>query len=193
MQVFTALDFIDAYLDLKAMSPEVRLWSEKGFISNPPRLYRFQRLVALAQALGLPTSFDKLETGEFLAERPLELYSPLLSEADEYLHTAFGFKPRSSRSDLSLLCQQLLRFLEQLRQITRFNSGWLEASSRGALYSIKLTEVVIDSLGQEPVAHLRGVLAHLLDPYARQFTQSELVRRFGFPVVDLLDVDIDWM
>jgi hypothetical protein len=42
------------------------------------------------------------------------------------------------------------------------------------------------------VQDLDDLLADIVDPRRRVFSREELIRSFGFPDVDLLDIDLEW-
>lgn len=151
--------------------------------NNPVTVARYQRLSALGTALGVgtPATFVK---GEFLQG---ELHLGQHAVLDE-LAALGGHEPR--RFAPSLLFTHLLHYRNDVERVITATSGWLECSD-GALLGMIATQ---NRLGREIGALMTDVdrwLRTLIDPEARTFEQRDLVARFGWPDVDLHELEMD--
>ncbi|MBF9222551.1 hypothetical protein [Hymenobacter ruricola] len=193
---FDAGAVLDAYFELRSFAGDaIELWSERAFKKNPPRLYRYQRLQALLRAFDLPLALRELENGTFLFGRAPHLYQFIQNEL-MLLHQqgVLASAPGPAAGlHYRMLYQKLFRLLHEQYQLQQFNSGWLEASSAEAQYVILVARRFINSYDHALLAAVRQTVCRLLDPSARRFSRQELITHFGFPDVDLDEVDFEWI
>jgi hypothetical protein len=176
-------------------SKSVSSWSERAFFDNPPRLYRYQRLIALLRAFELPLAVEQLQNGAFLAERAPRSLQFVQDELTALYQQGMLYStPRPAEGNrYRMLYQQLFRLLHEQYRLQGFNSSWLEAGSAEAQYAILVAQRFIDSYDHSLLVPLRQMVCRLLDPADRRFSRRELIDRFGFPDVDLDEVDFEWM
>ena len=78
--VIRAHNLIHRFLEFQGFSPDRLDWNASALAGNPPRLIRFQRLMAILAAFGIKTGLASFEKGEFInAHDPA--CQPLLSRA----------------------------------------------------------------------------------------------------------------
>jgi hypothetical protein len=135
--------------------------------------------------------------GYFVFQRPLHEYRGLLRFLRPYWPPSWPDDtevvegvPEYAFTHVQRLWTRVLDFRRAAEQVIDFNGGVLEASG-WYFCGINLTESVGRALGEQ-LGEIDTVLSSLLDPERRVLPRTELVRRHGFPDVDLLDVDADW-
>ncbi len=101
-----------------------------------------------------------------------------------------GGEPVLSAAGLQVVWERALRFRREAESLVDFNGG-VGAASGWHLCAVELT----GSVGRRMhgvLQDLDALLADIVDPRQRVFSREELIRRFGFPDVDLFDIDCEW-
>ena len=198
---FSASHFLHKYLEFKAMAPDQTKWTAANLKKNPPRYYRFLELEALLQAFDIGEDLIKDFTQLGFVERrnPQELTQ--LNEAvatyaskrdsDEQQFTQQGNQVKSYQ--LRMLVHQLLGFFETMRQALHFNSGVMEAGSVSFRFIIQQTQSVLEDIDLSKLKRIESLLCCIIDPKSRSFSRQELIDQYGFPDVNLRDIDMEWM
>lgn len=198
----TVIELLNAHLALLSAAPKRYEWFEEEFTENPVRAHLLQRLQALAKAVEVdPKLFaePQLRFNSFYESRPAGWAASIVAEIADYLKTEvkdWGLGERAvwdrvEERDLETVFVELLRFLETLDQLRRFNGHWFMSSSAGARFSIGKTKAVIASVDQEAVNQLTLLLGRFLDPAGHTYTQAELVEKFGYPTANLAQLEAD--
>ncbi|AKF10394.1 hypothetical protein [Sandaracinus amylolyticus] len=140
---------------------------------------RHARVNALLRAfeLGSPQSFAR---GEFLRARALDAHPRALARLAKH---AGDRRPRDF--SLVILFTTLMRYRRDADRVVRGSEGWLEAGDAGVLTALALQDRASRALGAALV-DIDDVLAELIAPDGRTFTEPDLVARWGWPDVDLL-------
>ncbi len=133
--VVRAHDLIYHYLEFQGLTPNRLDWSMSALADNPPRLIRYQRLVAILAAFGIKTDLASFDKGEFINEND-PAYEPLLSRArkelPESLVSGMDRRGRDLRSQLGDLFRMLLEYRLKLEPALGFASG--DLGGRWALH-----------------------------------------------------------
>ncbi len=101
-----------------------------------------------------------------------------------------GGEPVFSGADLRVVWERAFRFRREAESVVDFNGG-VGMASGWHLCAVELT----GSMGRvmhDILQDLDDLLADIIDPRGRVFSREELIRRFGFPDVDLFDIDCEW-
>jgi hypothetical protein len=101
------------------------------------------------------------------------------------------YNPTSTNS-LRMPYQQLINYKKQLLDILDFNSGWLEAGTINARFSIYLTDSITKHLVGK-YEKLDKALELFINPGKLSFTETELVTNYNFPPDNLHDIDMEYM
>lgn len=181
--MITAHTLVRHYLDLRGLAPDVSTWTEEGFAENPPRLVRLRQLKSLFRAFGIPWGPRGFAGGRFLdgATLPAELVARLGSH-----------ERRHGRDDqLSGCFEHLLEHRERVARVLAASHGVLEASG---LYAYAHRRVVeFNTILEAHVHLLDDDLALLISPEGRSFSYETMVREYGYPDVDRIELDLEWM
>ena len=94
---------------------------------------------------------------------------------------------------LRMLVHQLLGFSETMRQALYFNSGVMEAGSVSFRFIIQQTQSVLEDIDLSKLKRIESLLCCILDPQSQSFSRQELIDQYGFPNVNLRDIDMEWM
>lgn len=183
----TAHSLLLAFLELRSLSPDLADWTEERMASNPPRLYRLRRLVALFRAFGIPWDPRAFTRGLFIdPEQPR--YASTLSRLTTEMPTGSGCWDDGDQ--LPRYFSILYDYREQVDGVLRYSSGVMAASG---LYLQAHSKA--DELNRVISANVRvidEVLAALISPEAAVFSVEHLERDFSYPDVDLAEIDLDW-
>lgn len=185
---FTARSILDAYFELLGYEPDPSKWSEDKFADNPPRLVRLRRLVALLKAYDICCAPAKLATGGFLKVDD-QHYGRLIEHALEGLSPPFRKSALEDNFPRSYY-QTLMAFRLQMQPVIKYSQNYLEGSGWWivAIFQIQQSEKAI----RQEAEKLDNILAAILSPERREFTQTELERDHGFPKDNLGAIDSDW-
>jgi hypothetical protein len=198
----TVIELIKAHLALLSAAPQRYEWFEDAFIENPVRAHLLQRLQALAKAVGVdPKLFaePQLRFYSFYQSRPAGWAAGLVAEIESFVSKeveGWGVGDRAGwdrveERDLETVFVELLRFIETLDQLRRFNGHWFMSGSAGAQFSIRKTKSIIASVDQDAADQMMQLLGRFLDPAGHTFTQDELVTQFGYPTEDLAKLEAE--
>lgn len=197
---FRIKDFIDKYYEFKAMVPNYKEWNLKSLKRNSPRYYRFKELESLLSAFNIGTDLlEDYQNRNFLNNRSLSDFEPIVKDIEKYaVNNSFEkegyakeFQRFRSANNFSMLIQEFMRFSEEMRNILKFNSGWLETGSIMSRYSIYKTQKLLANIDLTELSEIETLLGKVLDPSGKVFTKYELVKKYDFPDVDLHKIDID--
>lgn len=197
---FRIKDFLDKYYEFKAMVPNYKEWNSKSLRQNSSRYYRFKELESLLSAFNIGSNLlEDYQNRNFLNNRNLSDFEPMINDIEKYaLNDSFEkerytaeFKRFSSPRDFSMVIQEFMRFSEEMRNILKFNSGWLETGSIRSRYLIYKTQKLLDNIDLTELREIEVILSKALDPIGKVFTKYELIKNYDFPDVDLHKIDIE--
>lgn len=199
MKYYSAADILPAYFEFKAMAPDNKDWNEYILEKNPPRYYRLLRLKSLLRAFGLETDLSELEYGYFLIKRNISEFKFLQHELSKIIkneESQYEKKEISNfnMSDVEMIYTQFFGFLYSVHRVKSFNQGLMEAGTDSAQFMYITTRNCIEKINNiKELKKIEQVIARIIDPKKRNISETELIEKFNFPDVDLLDIDIDWM
>jgi hypothetical protein len=193
VQVDPASILIEEYFSLKTLISGSVPFDAAVLKDNPPRYYRLLRFKSALAALALNcTDFLAFENGDFILEdRQLfdkveellvkEFELPIANYVDEHNTAYFSC---ASHFQMLLATRLTLHQLSAQREAAMASSGHFQTPLRIiAKMEVKLT-MEVDVLQQ--------ALCILLNPSDKRFTMEEMTNQFGFPIVDLDEIDLDW-
>lgn len=193
-------------------------WADPTVAQSKPALLRVAQLEALQAAFGLCkplatalgahganrheraynlrplSSLDYVVRGEFLRDRPEELYQPLIERARTAVCAAFGFSPEdrlTRRPHLSWLFNYLFHYRQQLYDMSQPELGMLEGFALGLHYGQLLANQVKGVI-QTSTHELDAVLWELLDPTRQDISLAELSHRYDYRDLDFEAIDLAW-
>lgn len=189
----SAVDLVRQFVGLRDYTPDLESWSEEGFAANPPRLYRLRRLRALFAAYGIDWDPAWFAKGAFL-ESSNERYADVARQMEVRLMTA-GIEPRSV-STLGVFQRQLsfktlLLYREHVEKVLVYPDRILTAGGWISLAHKRIRE--LNRVLADHLPLVDDVLAALISSEGRRFELLEMVRDYGYPDVDLDEIDIDWI
>jgi hypothetical protein len=181
-------DFLNWYLDAFLLVPDPKKWNEELWRENPPRFYRFLRMYALAQGLGLECPLHEVAAGKFI-RGPLSTYR----NAWDKLVNLSGFPlPLAEFSNLcpGVAFSKLFQFRVAFERVLKFNSGVYECG--GTFKCVYLaTERMLRQLKPQTIP-LDETLCEFIAPHNPQLSKALLVEKYGFPDVDVEGIDANW-
>jgi hypothetical protein len=186
----TSRDLLQAFLDLRRLAPELDTWTEERLADNPPRLARLQQLVALFRAFGIPWDPVAFVDGTFI--RPEDpRYDAILSRLKAEAVDGEKLEDRRARRQLPRFFSILFDYRTRLDDVLSFNSGVIEASGLYLLAHRKAD--MQNQIIRNNLAAIEDTLTELISPAGAAFPRERLVREFGYPDVDVTDLDLDWL
>jgi hypothetical protein len=191
--VIRAHNLIYGFLEFQGLSPDRLDWNASALGGNPPRLIRYQRLMAILAAFSIKTDLASFEKGEFINAHDPD-YEPLLSRArmelPESLVSSMESWREDGRSQLRGLFHMLLKYRLKLHPVLNFASGTMEASGL-YFYALQKTEELNRAIRRH-LGIVDDLLAELISPTHASVTVAELARCHGYPLNDLFEIDVDW-
>jgi hypothetical protein len=193
-------------------------WADRTLAQSKPALLRVAQLEALQAAFGLQkpaatalgahgvdrharayqlnalSSLDYVVRGEFLRDRPEDLYHSLIERARAAVCAAFDLSPDDRlvrRPHLSWLFNYLLHYRQSLYDVSQRELGMLEGFALGLHYGQLLANQVKGVI-QANTHELDAVLWELLDPARQDIPLVELSQRYGYRDLDFEAIDLAW-
>jgi hypothetical protein len=185
---------IKIFLDLYFLNGKVENWSLKEFEKNPPRLVRLQMIDSLFLALDIKCSYSDFMKGLFIKDYDLydwnELEAIIKNKHKKGMNQVH-FHGNESSYEMQVLFQELFDYRLLLDNLIKKNSGLMAASG---VYRIPFNLMKdIDRKITKEFAGIEQILAYLINPRGLHYSIEELNLQFGYPIVDLLDIDFDWL
>lgn len=186
----TSKDLLAGFLDLRGLTSEFDNWTDELLSGNPPRLIRLRQLVALFQAFGIPWGPQSFAEGKFIQpEHPR--YDLLLSKLSTELLGETTRSVLADRNRLPKFFATLFDYRMRVDGILLFNSGVLSASGLFHLSYCKIGD--LNRIIQENIVNIDDTLAMLISPEVAAFSVEQLVQDYGYPDVNLFEIDVDWL
>jgi hypothetical protein len=139
-------------------------------------------------------SIENFYSGNFLTHRSVDDYSRLVDIIDKTIEESRFRGSRKVKLDVydlrSNYCE-LMDYYLRLKNLKNHNHSIMEISYSD-MFSYIVTEAISGSIYSETETISR-LLVEFIDPGGRCFTEEELIEQFKYPVVDLQDMDLDWM
>lgn len=201
---YTAIDLLEKVFEFVAMTPDENDWDIKKLTSNRPRQVRLQQIESLLIAFKLLEQEAKgmfynkpsvgkairsLMYGDFIEDFKDDQITTIDAYVNQHIDDSF-FDRNLSSSELRFIYQYLISYRKQVNILQRFNSGWMEAGGKIAFYAIGLTNDVTKNL-EGKTETLDALIALIINPNKYTFTEQELIEKYTYPAVDLLDIDLD--
>jgi len=193
-------DLLLGFLELWAYCPDLSDWTEERLGNNPPRLIRLRRLLSLFRAFGVPWGPETFIQGRFIDPGDAR-YNPLLARlaAERPQGAGRGVEPLDIRlwQSPEHLRHQLPRFFEilfgyrkRVADLLAFSSGLFEAS--GLYWQAHSMASDLNAVIATHVGVIDDILATVISPERAHYSMDQLVRDYGYPDVDLSEIDADW-
>jgi hypothetical protein len=193
MKINPAQVLLEDYLELKSLVPNIENWKEDLLLSNPPRYYRLLRIKACMLSLTIEAEdFRQFASGRWFRNASPELIDTIeqvLKETycldyQKYLDEDKVFSGR-------YMFSMLLQLREALYKLTSIRSGILAASGHF------LTPIfIIEHLQQKTLTEqlaLDEAIQLMLNPNEIRFNENQMITSFGFPDVNIQDIDLEWV
>ena len=186
-RTFTARDLLLQFFDLRGLSPVVKNWNEEALADNPPRLYRLQQLMALFRAYDVPWDPEAFMEGTFI-ETDHPRYRAVLSELTDELRESA--RDRAGAHQLPDFFKTLFRYRSRVNAVLSFSNGVMAAS--GLYHCAHHKAEGMNSIIRANVSIIDDTLVALVSPDAATFTTAQLVQDYGYPDIDLSEIDLAW-
>ena len=193
MKINPAKVLLEDYLELKSLVPNIENWKEDLLLSNPPRYYRLLRIKACMLSLTIEAEdFRQFASGRWFRNSSPELIDTIeqvLKETycldyQKYLDEDKVFSGR-------YMFSMLLQLREVLYKLTSIRSGILAASGH-FLTPIFMIEHLQQKTLSEQLA-LDEAIKLMLNPNEIRFNYSQMTKSYGFPDVNIQDIDLEWI
>ena len=191
---YTAKEILKIYFELKSLSPNIPDWNESYFGDNQTRYYRYRQLIILFTEFELG-SLQYFELGEFIKSRPIEEYKPLKSRFVNFLSAYLGLSVDYFNGDdinydlLIYLFKRFIKYYSLIYDAITFNSDIIEVSGlrKFPYYKIASVNYEISKL----VKIIEEELSLFISPDSKKAKVSYLIKKYGFPDVDITEIDLD--
>lgn len=195
--ILSAKDLVIKYLELLSFTPNLDEWDEQYLSNNPPRYYRFRQLKILFDAYSLDNITD-FEKGEFILTRPLEVYKKLVNmakhfhkEIQEWEFDYYNEEEHLEYRMIMMMFTKLIGYRKVISKAIHYNDGDIEYSGFFR-YAVELIGHFNHTISKE-LDSIDDVLSFIISPSGETFSVNELISKYGFPDVNLKDIDIEWI
>ena len=193
MKINPAKVLLEDYLELKSLLPNLENWKEEKLLTNPPRYYRLLRIKACMLSLNIESEdFSQFRAGawcrntlpELIENIEQVLKEPFCLDYEKYLEEDKVFSGR-------YMFSMLLQLREALYKLPSIRSGILAASGH-FLTPIFMIEHLQQKTLSEQLA-LDEAIQLMLNPNEIRFNENQMITSFGFPDVNIEDIDLEWV
>ncbi len=193
MKINPATLLLEDYLEVMSLTSGLKVWDAEPFESNPPRYYRLKRIQACMKALNIQSqsvndfkyggwcpsiSIDAIERIQNFLKGPFQL--DYESYIDEHSHFSQDY-----------MFHMLLEIREIMSKYKSLHDSVLAASGH-FLTPVHILQSLQSKQESEEKA-IDEVLYLLMNPSLLFYSREELIANFGFPDVDLDEIDLEWV
>lgn len=196
---------LQRFLELYDIQPDLDTWSLRDLKYNPPRYFRLKMICALFKFFHISKNIHAFAEGKFIQDpyKITGLYDIggvidlLLKNGNHVIHAyqATG-KLNQLRSEYDVYdarhaFEYLLKFRTKLESILTYNNGYLAA---GLTTGLKL--IIVNHFNhriEREVDFLDRILIEFINPYKVTVTLEELNNEYGYPLVDIDEIDWEWV
>lgn len=185
--LITARALLLRFLELRNLSPDLSDWTEKRLSDNPPRIFRLRQLAAMFNAFDLPWNPQLFIEGGFISPEQKRYADALSKLAEEMPEMSRKLAESDQLPDFFRI---LFDYRSRVDDVLYFPGGVLEASGLYLHAYSKAGE--LNKIIHDNVNIIDDALVALISPEAATFTVENLVQDYGYPDVDLSEIDADW-
>jgi hypothetical protein len=185
---------LDTFLELYTYEQNINSWSFDSFEEKTPRYYRLQIIDTLMKALEINCSYSQFCDGKFITNVQYKKWADFKKSNENRLPQDLGTIPPSMTMDafaIGMLFRTLMRYRLYAKQLLSSNDGIYAASGEFRAF-LELMNAPSRKLIEE-LKTIDAVLLFCINPTGISYTKEELIANFGFPEVNINDVDIDFM
>ncbi|HET6558256.1 MAG TPA: hypothetical protein VFG54_13135 [Prolixibacteraceae bacterium] len=199
---YTALHLLEKVIEFTHMTSDPVEWSYEEQKGNPPRFIRLKQIHSLIDAFipelmaskDIRQSIENFFVGNFLITRPVMEYFDLTGKIDKAIENSrFSgvHKKKLDVFDLRSNYCNLMDYYLKMKSLINHNNGMMEIS-----YPYMFSYIVTDSVSEALKSKgetISNLLVEFIDPKNQMYTEEELVSLYNYPVLDLLEMDQEWM
>jgi hypothetical protein len=185
---------LELFSDLYSYDDNISSWSLDSFEEKTPRYYRLQMIDSLMKALEINCNYIQFSQGDFISNKQLERWADFKKSIGINLpqdEANRGSLFPTSTFDINNIFRILMRYRLYAHKLLLCNDNIYAASGEFRTF-VNLTNTPNLHLIQE-LKKIDAVLLFCINPTGISYTQEELISQFGFPDVNLREVDLDWM
>jgi len=188
VNIVTARDLVGVYVRYRHLIAAKDEWTADAVNRNPPRFARLVQIEEMRGLFNICGDTDSLETGEFIALRPVSYYEHLAATRDARLQALAGLSMEALRRKYVELIEQrqdLETALNRFKCVFVAETETIreyERRRRGSAPVIQAEAAVMDSL-----------LAAIIDPYLTCFEKDVLEKQYAHIAWNLAEIDDYWM
>lgn len=198
----TAKHLLEKVIEFTNMTNDPVEWSYEEQKGNPPRFIRLKQIHSLMDAFipelspskDIRQSIENFFVGNFLTNRPIKEYSELTGKIDKTIENSRFSGTQKKKLDVfdlrSNYCN-LMDYYLKMKSLINHNNGMMEISYP-YMYSYIVTDSVSEAI-KSKVEAISSLLGEFIDPNNQIYTEEEMISRFSYPAVDLLEMDVEWM
>ncbi len=181
----TAKTLLDIFVDLALEHPELNSWSEETFQDDLPSRIRLKQLQAMCKAFDTECNWSDFSRGRFIdEERGYFTYI-------KHLQDLAPLNRKTMQGSVQDAFRFLLQYRMNVQQVTYYTRPILARSAVIGI-AVKQVEKTNEALINE-MKVIDDLLVELIDDQQRSFTFEEMVSKYGFPVDDVFEADLDVM
>jgi hypothetical protein len=209
-KTYKGIDLLEKILEFVEMTPNPNDWNLAKLSSNPPRKIRFRQIESLITAFfrsdenqnifyKILSSFDNKKntniqsilSGEFIKLKTIDNYKTTIEFIKNQINN-LNTEKEITVEELVFIYSRLTEYKKKLRALVTFNSNWLMVGSIPASFTIHITDSISNNLTNK-YKDLDKALELIINPNELIFTKEQLIRRFNYPIDNLVDVDYEYM
>jgi hypothetical protein len=196
---------LQRFLELHDIQPDIDTWTLHKLKHNAPRYIRLKMIYALFKFFHIRKNIRAFSEGKFIKEpyNITGLYDIggvidlLYNNGNHRIHSyeATGrlkqLRADYDAQDAKLAFEYILEFRIKLESILTYNNRFL---ATGLTTSLKL--IIVNHFTHRMVKEvelLDHILTEFINPYNATVTLEELNKDYGYPLIDIDEIDFEWI
>jgi len=182
-RVMTACNLLHCYLEFDGLIPDIKDRTEEKLSDNPPLFYRLQQLNALFHAFEID-GIVSFQSGRFL-------------EQENSLRNAKATAMISDRkilsdesNDLYFCFVHLMNYRAEIEKVLGFGSGSYHIGPKLVWNTFQKIWQFNGSLKKD-IQVIDNIIVAFISPEEKSFSVEDLIRDYGYPDVNISQLDMD--
>ena len=189
-------ELLQLYLELYTMTPNQKNWSNETFKDNPPRLYRYQNMCAIAKALKIHTIYFSGEKWhpDFIGKSQMRRWFDIESLAKNNFNCRLDYIKSTDKLNILTLRDMFDNLIEVA--INYYNNIIKkECILLASGYNYVNLEILqnIAKKNKDYIKEVKEVLHLLINPNCITCPKSILIDEFGYKDIDFEELDFEWI
>lgn len=189
-------ELLQLYLELHSLAPNQKNWSKEAFKDNPPRLYRYENMCAIAKSLNIHSIYFSIEkwSSDFIGKDQMRRWYDIETLARKNFNCRLDYIKSTDKLNI-LTLRNMFEHLLSIAVNYYSNIVKKESILLASGYNYVNLEILqnIAKKNKDYIKEVKEVLHLLINPNCITCPKSILIDEFGYKDIDFEELDFDWI